>query len=383
MNFRYLSILILGILCNVTISLANPPANPPEDFVRAYVMIAGPGEAVYSATGHAFFRMQCDEFDKDYCFTYESEPVTNRVLTFLSGNLKMGMMAEPTDKFVEMYKSEGRDVTGYELQLPIKVKQNLWRILDNLTEQGMTLPYSYTDRGCSQSVLDILNEALGTRQLSYGEWPAEFEKSRRELLSDELINDPWKRVAIHVMTNGSANDEVPYQQKGITPKNLLSILKIASLDGKPIISQEPVVFAKRTREDKPVSVSPVGIAVILLVLTLICIWFRKPYMMWCLLALQTLLGLLNVYLIFVSSLCATEWSWLIIPFNPLPLLLWKWRRYWEIPYTVVITIWSVAMICMPPLTDPSLIILAITIAIAFVDDRIGLRSYFIRKFNQK
>jgi hypothetical protein len=42
-------------------------------------------------------------------------------------------------------------------------------------------------------------------------------------------------------------------------------------------------------------------------------------------------------------LAATGWSWLVIPFNPLPALFWKWRRYWALPFACIILIWCIAM----------------------------------------
>jgi len=43
------------------------------------------------------------------------------------------------------------------------------------------------------------------------------------------------------------------------------------------------------------------------------------------LTLQMTLGAFLVYLVFCSSLPATTWNWLLIPFNPVTPLLWKWR----------------------------------------------------------
>ena len=50
-----------------------------EDFVKVSLMIADPGAAFYSVFGHACLRMQCPAFDMDYCFSYESEDVKNRI----------------------------------------------------------------------------------------------------------------------------------------------------------------------------------------------------------------------------------------------------------------------------------------------------------------
>ncbi len=46
-----------------------------------------------------------------------------------------------------------------------------------------------------------------------------------------------------------------------------------------------------------------------------------------LLLLQTIIGLMLIYTSFVSGLFGKNWNWYLIPFNPLPLLIWLiWRR---------------------------------------------------------
>jgi hypothetical protein len=49
------------------------------------------------------------------------------------------------------------------------------------------------------------------------------------------------------------------------------------------------------------------------------------------------------YLICFSDLCCTDWNWLIIPFNPLPLIFWHWRKHWALPYAGILAVWCVAM----------------------------------------
>lgn len=372
-HWKYRS-LILTLIAGVYGALtgaAQPPENPSDDFVKASIVVTTPGEAIYSCTGHAFFRMQCPSHDMDFCFSYESEPMDNRVLTFLGGGLKMGMAVVPTPDFIEEYRKEGRGVTEYALNLPIKVKQNLWRVLDNRVEEGMYLPYDYMERGCAISVLHILEEALGAERMTTPVWPETFERTRREILSSQLDHAPWTRVTINVLTNGSANQEVPYKEKAITPATLVELLQNSRVAGQPVISSVPHELSHATVEHKAGWFTPMIMALTVLALTIGAAMAGRRWMLWAILGIQTLLGLLNVYLVFVSSLCATEWSWLLIPFNPFPLMLWKWRRAWELPYAVIIGIWVLAMaFARHTLTDPALIVLALSTGVAFAADRL-------------
>lgn len=388
-KYRLLRLAAVVILIATALkSQAQPPANPSEDFVRASVVIASPGNTIYSSTGHAFFRMQCPSQNMDFCFSYESEPMANRVLAFLGGGLKMGMAVVPTTEFLKDYHNEGRGVTEYALNLPIKVKQNLWRVLDNRVEEGMYLPYDYMERGCAISVLHILEEALGAEEMEVTTWPESYEMTRREIVSSELNHAPWTRLVINVLTNGSANSEVEYKEKAITPVKLLELLQNSRVAGQPIVSSVPHQLEPLTVEQKAGWLTPMIISFLILLLTIGAGLAGKPLMLWVLLGIQTIIGLVNVYLVFFSSLCATEWSWLLVPFNPFPLIFWKWRKIWEIPYAAIIGIWCLAMMLVShSLTDPALVILAFSVAFAFTCDRlipagVTLPAY-IRKADNK
>ena len=369
--FRIGAVLALALMWSTADISAAPPVNPPEDFVRASVVVTGPGESLYSCAGHAFIRMQCPSEKMDYCFSYESEEISNRVLAFLGGKLKMGMAVVPTEQFISSYRDEGRRVTEYALNLPISVKQNLWRVLDNSVDQGMDLPYDYLERGCAISVLHFIEEALGYEPLEIHELPPVFNKSRREILSSELDEAPWTRVAINVLTNGSANEEVEDKEKAITPTTLVELLKNSHVKGVPVISAAPNELAPESRQIKAGFFSPTVLGILILALTLLSVVSGHGIMIRLLVGIQLLLGLVNVYLIFFSNLCGTEWSWLLIPFNPLPAIFWRWRAKWELPYAAAIVVWCVAMLfSSKSMTDPLFVTISVSIAISYTADRL-------------
>lgn len=371
----YLMIRILAlfavILTGSGIGFGNPPVDPGEDFVKVSICITDPGDAIYSCAGHAFFRMQCPSEGMDYCFSYESESVKEKVLTFLSGNLRMGMAVARTPDYLRQYVEKNRGVKEYPLNLPIKIKQNLWRVLDGKVGEGMELPYDYLERGCAHSLYCILREAAAPCKITFGIWPDRFSMTRREILSSELEAKPWTRIGINILTNGKANDNVPDEDKCITPRALMEMLESANIDGHPVLAKgQSLVLVAGDKDEGDYGLSPMAISIIILLLTVGLGVYGKSWMLYILLVFQTLLGSLNVYLIFFSSLCATEWSWLLIPFNPLPAVLWKWRKYWEIPYGALILFWVFAMAIVPhSLTDPALVMLALSVAVSYFFDR--------------
>lgn len=340
-----------------------------ENFVIVSLVVADPGDVLYSTVGHVGLHMECPEHHLDYVFSYESEDARHKVLSFLTGNLKMGMFAIPYEEYLGIYREEGRGVRQYTLNLPIEVKRNLWRVLDNHLMEGINLPYDYIERGCAYSALTILKEGLDTIPIQYGAWPETFSNlTRRELTELQEKDFPWTWFFLNLICNGEIDDECSNEDKTIMPADLVYVLQHASVHGQQLLSDEAIVLLPSNHHPKAHWCSPTMVAVVILLLTLICLFLKSSIMDYVLLAIQSLIGIITVYLIFFSDLVCTEWSWLIIPFNPLPLLLWRWRQKWCLSYAVIIGIWALVMWLWPhTLTDVPFIIIAIALIVSYIN----------------
>ena len=338
-----------------------------ENFVIASVLLAEPGTAIYSNVGHVTIRLQCPDHNLDYIFSYESEAVSKRVLAFLAGNLKMGMFAIPTAEYLENYRQEQRGVKEYILNLPIDAKRNLWRVCDNHMLEGANLPYDYINRGCAYSTLRILQEGLDTIPIQFGPWAKRFKTmSRRELTGVYMQDYPWSWAFLYLVCNGSINKSCSPVEKIIMPKDLIEVLSHAKVQGRSMLSSPTQLLPPGPERQKP-WFTPTLLAAILLLLTIVASLCKKSVMDYVLLALQTILGLITIYLVFFSDLVCTESSCLIVPFNALPLLFWKWRRWWALPYAIAIALWIVVILLWPhSLTDTSFILLGMALIVSYV-----------------
>lgn len=341
--------------------------NPREDFVTASLIIAEPGDVLYSCVGHACLRMQCPAHNLDYIYSYESEEVKGKVITFLAGKLRMGMTAIPTTEYLAQYKTEHRGVRQYDFNLPIATKQRLWEILDNHIMEGMNLKYDYISRGCAHSTLCMIKDAMDTIPIRFGEWPEKYKLTRREITSLQLKNDPWTWLFLNILTNGSINSECSNEEKIIMPVDLLETLQHAKIENQPLLSSHAIELLPSGPERKAHWCSPLLVSILILFFTIVCVVFKKKYADYLLLIIQSAIGFLTTYLVFFSDLVCTEWSWQIVPFNPLPLFLWRWRLKWSLAYTIIITLWIIAM-CFAPhcLTDTPLIILSVSLVLSYI-----------------
>lgn len=348
-----------------------------DDFVIASIVVADPGEVLYSRVGHVGLHMRCPDHNLDYVFSYESEDVRHKVPAFLAGKLKMGMFAIPTSEYLELYRADGRGVREYRLNLPIDVKRELWRVLDNHMLEGANLPYDYITYGCAHSALMMIKEALDTIPIEYGEWPERFlTETRRELTARYMAeSSPWSWCFLNLITNGSINRECSLEDKLIMPGDLVEMLQQATVQGRPMLDSEAHLLLDGKPTLETPFVSPLALSLILLLLTAVCLLMRKPWMDYVLLALQTLLGIVTVYLVCISKLCCTEWSWLIVPFNPLPLIVWKWRRHWALPYASLLVLWIVFILLWPhSLTDWPYLVLTAALILSYVNIAISNKT---------
>lgn len=323
-----------------------------EDFITASLVVADPSNVLYSTLGHACLHVQCPAFEKDFFFSYESEGVRDRIWTFLKGDLKMGMVAWEPEEFLAMYAADGRGVTEYRLNLSPMQEQALWYYLDQRVDEGLNIPYDYFQRGCAKSVVEIVKNALGPHAISYGVWPERFyQKTQRELIADQLTDYPWNEFILHFLGGIEGDADCSLEKKLIIPTDLVEVWQQATIDGHPLLDNEPHVLVETTPEGLTKTttttttktalawLTPMLVAILLLLVS----WWTP----WPMLVVQTLTGLLMCYLIGFSDLPCTTWNWLIIPFNPLPALLWHWRKYWALPYAGVLLIWIIVMCVYP------------------------------------
>ena len=360
-----------------TVQAVNPDTITDENFVIASLLVASPGDVLYSKVGHCALRMQCPTHDLDYVFSYESEDVRHRVLAFLAGKLKMGMFAIPTQDYLNTYKEAGRSVTEYTLNIPIDAKRNLWRVLDEHVAEGANLPYDYITRGCAHSTLMMLKDGIAPLQLFFESYPPTFSSmTRRELTGLQMKDNPWTWCFLNMMVNGSIDDtDCSNEEKIIMPADLVESLASASIDGRPLITAEPRIHCSASQEEQPCLFTPLLLAFILLVISIVGALLKWKFWDYVLLAVQTLLGIFTLYLVAFSSLCCTEWSWLLVPFNPLPLIFWKWRRHWALPFAAIIGIWCIVMVVYPhQLTDVTFVVLSIALIVSYVNMFIKYRN---------
>lgn len=358
-----LTILTLSSVCAKAQTDSVCQQQPKENFVIASVCIASPGKKIYSALGHACVRLQCPDHELDYIYSFEAEDVRHNVLRFFAGRLKMRVGAIPTQEYIEQYRTEGRGVMEYPLNLPIHIKQRLWQQMDERLEQD-PMPYDYMNHGCAVSVLKWIEEAIGSDSIKYAPWTDKYINSTRKDLAGNAIQDPWSHFFLQMFIAGEGDyADIRVQSKVIVPQDLIEVLSNAKVNNKELISKKPKVLLAQTNNMGRTLFTPFVVSLILLIVALLNFKLHWSCIDYVFIGISATIGLFLAYLQWISNLPCTEWNWLIIPFNPFILIFYRWRRYWALPYAAICIIWSVGMCIWPHnLVDNAHIILAITMA---------------------
>ena len=314
-----------------------------EDFVIASLLVVDPGTVLYSVLGHSGIRLQCPTYDMDYCFTYESEDERQKILSFLAGKLKMGLFVIDFDDYCHIYSKDGRGVYEYKLNLPIETKRELWRILEEYLQIEKRVSYDYLNRGCAITIVNFVKQALGGTRIVYDNSLYEQSPTARELCIANSQLALWAQFIALFLVGNEADVPLVGEKQLIIPADLINAWQKATVEGKILLASEPTVLVEGKPQINDGWFTPMVLAIILLVLSITNLWVKYPYFDWLMLVAQTIVGLVMTYLIFFSNLCGTEWNWLIIPFNPLPAICWKWRKYWALPYSAVLITWCIVM----------------------------------------
>ena len=352
-----------------------------SNFVTASLLVASPGEAMYSSYGHCALRMECPVHNLDYCFSFEMkfDESFGDYINFFAGDVQSHIIAVPTAEYVGQYKKEGRGIKQYELNYSTHEKQELWRALDNDYVDEQFRKYNLIENNCSSILFATLLNAPIDRNVEFGELPNHFKWNNGQMVRHDAHLSPWTQF-LDITFLGTESDGYCKLMNKISPESFGPVIKTMQLvasDGSRVpmfVAEKELLPVRLTVE--PTKWSPALIfSIILLCIILLTILEKLgkceklgKIVDIILLVLQTVIGIILIYTSFVSGLFGKNWNWYLIPFNPLPLIIWllwrKRKRFYKVYllYTVVLVLFILATPLSEQLDLPHQLITA-TIAV--------------------
>ena len=336
MKTRWFYILVLYV-----VSCGFVSAQTLADSIRVQLLVMSPGEAVYSAIGHAALRLQSPQHEMDYCFTYGMDMRPQSRWRFISGQAPAGYLVAPTREYMKDYLREGRGVTAYELNLTLDEKRRLWRYLDEHVARGLADSYDYLHHGCALVCQQAVHSVIWKSVLRYDSLPEGLaQATQRDRVRRCLTEAPWTDLFWTLIVGTEADTPCQTEQKLVIPADLLYAWQHTTLTDsmgieRPLIVGSPEMLCATSYQPQSSPVTPVRLILVLLLMAILVTfgewrwgWTLVPCILdILLLTIQSLLGALQTYLLCCSSLVATSWNWLILPYNLLPLMALLFLRH--------------------------------------------------------
>ena len=344
------------------------------DFVLVSLCVADPTDYKDDAlgtSGHAFLRLQCPIFGLDHCFSYEGENVNDNLYKYLSGQTKMGMFRARTDEYLEDFRKWNRSVHEYRLNMPPEAEQRLWEIMDNHTTNKISLRHDLNKYGCAITVVRYVKQALGETPIVYASDEEMEHMTRREIGYRSMANYPWLRLVSMIFTDNKADKNLPVDEKLIIPADLAVVWQQATIQDQAFATYVGDLVEGAPLDNTKPWFTPMIVAILILLITIGFAFTRCPYWDWLLLGGQAIYGCALIFLWFIMREFGGSAYIMMVLFNPLPLLLWKWRKYWALPYAILLAIGMIVLACWPHmLVDPAFLVLVWAYVVLFAKSSI-------------
>lgn len=356
---------LAGLICCIPCAYGSSADNDTliagsqrDEFVTVSMLLASPGNKIYSIFGHCGLRMQCSSQHLDYVYTFEMESGAAGYAKFFAGQAKAGFAAVPTAEYINTYAQEGRGITAYTLNLTPHEEQELWRALDDDMTQGPHRKYNLIKNQCLSMNLLLVEEIMENEYIDFTRLP-QIMLSYKNGQGVRYLSrkSPWATFVFLTLmgTEADAHWEEEYRMCPETMPYILRYGRIVSVDrtkSRPLLKSAPQTLCPARLVITPSPLSPNVVFgaffVFALLLTVAqyrgrCHQLAKAFDR-TLFVLQTVAGFSLLYITLVTGLFGMHWNWYLIPFNPLPFLLWlclrRKKRYPQLfkIYTLILVV---------------------------------------------
>ena len=300
------------------------------DKVRVSLLTCAPGSEIYALFGHSAIRYENPDQQEDWVFNYGmfnfKEP--NFVMRFVKGETDYQLGVIPFKYFEAEYALRGSSVYQQVLNLTNEEKESLINLLkENYLPANRVYRYNYFYDNCTTRARDKIEESIQGKVV----YP-ENEKvvSFRSILHEFMVDSHWSEFGIDLCLGSEADQPIDERKQMFAPFYMLEAARGAMIHrGDTVVPfvREEFKIVDAVLEDEPAfPLSPMTSAVILLLFTVFIVYRGvckgTPCLVWStvLFFLQGLGGCIVAFLFFFSLHPTVGSNWLLMLFNPLPLV---------------------------------------------------------------
>lgn len=309
------------------------------DSIRFSLLTCAPGTEIYSLFGHTAIRYENYTRRIDVAFNYGmfSFNTPNFIFRFVAGETDYQLGITPYSYFEAEYAMRGSSVYQQVLNLTQSEKERLLTILENnYLPENRIYRYNYFYDNCTTRARDKIEECIEGKVV----YPDSLSgKSYRGIVHEFTAGSPWDEFGIDLCLGAEADKEINKRQQMFSPfymKYYASNAYIVDAGGtrRPLILDETKIVDVEPEEVQPGFIlSPLMCGALFLALCVVMAWGQwKTQRIWwgwdiVLYGLQGLAGCIIAFLFFFSVHPTVGSNWLLILFNPIPLLYLPFMVY--------------------------------------------------------
>lgn len=309
------------------------------DSIRFSLLTCAPGTEIYSLFGHTAIRYENYTRRIDVVFNYGmfSFNTPNFIFRFVAGETDYQLGITPYSYFEAEYAMRGSSVYQQVLNLTQSEKERLLTILENnYLPENRIYRYNYFYDNCTTRARDKIEECIEGKVI----YPDSLSgKSYRSIVHEFTAGSPWDEFGIDLCLGAEADKEINKRQQMFSPfymKYYASNAYIVDAGGtrRPLILDETKIVDVEPEEVQPGFIlSPLMCGALFLALCVVMAWGQwKTQRIWwgwdiVLYGLQGLAGCIIAFLFFFSVHPTVGSNWLLILFNPIPLLYLPFMVY--------------------------------------------------------
>ena len=309
------------------------------DSIRFSLLTCAPGTEIYSLFGHTAIRYENYTRRIDVVFNYGmfSFNTPNFIFRFVAGETDYQLGITPYSYFEAEYAMRGSSVYQQVLNLTQSEKERLLTILENnYLPENRIYRYNYFYDNCTTRARDKIEECIEGKVV----YPDSLSgKSYRSIVHEFTAGSPWDEFGIDLCLGAEADKEINKRQQMFSPfymKYYASNAYIVDAGGtrRPLILDETKIVDVEPEDVQPGFIlSPLMCGSLFLALCVVMAWGQwKTQRIWwgwdiVLYGLQGLAGCIIAFLFFFSVHPTVGSNWLLILFNPIPLLYLPFMVY--------------------------------------------------------
>ena len=324
-KFLGLLVFMLGMLSVRAASL---------DSVRISLLTCEPGSEIYALFGHSAIRYENPAKQEDWVFNYGmfsfKEP--NFVMRFVKGETDYRLGVVPFRYFEAEYGMRGSSVYQQELNLTNVEKEKLAGLLfENYLPANRVYRYNYFYDNCTTRARDKIEESIQGKVV----YPvSDRVVSYRDILHEFTAGSEWSEFGIDLCLGSEADEPIDERKQMFAPFYMLVAARGALIHRAdtmmPFVRKETKIVDAVLEDEPAFPLSPMACALLLLAVTVIIVgrglYKGRQCLAWnvVMFLLQGLGGCIIAFLFFFSLHPTVGSNWLLILFNPLPLIYLPW-----------------------------------------------------------